>query len=89
MTQWPAPIIRLYLGNTTSGAMFAAADAPEVQNPQDRLCAARFYAGELALRQAAKDEAVRLFRLAAAGCQKDFVEWSAANAELKALGAQQ
>jgi lipoprotein NlpI/uncharacterized RDD family membrane protein YckC len=89
MTTWPAPIIRLYLGNTTSGAMFAAADAPEVQNPQDRLCAARFYAGELALRQAAKDEAVRLFRLAAAGCQKDFVEWSAANAELKALGAQQ
>ena len=37
------------------------------------------------LRQGAKDETVRLFRLAANGCPQDF-DWIAANAELKALG---
>jgi hypothetical protein len=41
----------------------------------------------LALRQGAKDEAVRLFQLAAGGCARDVNEWFAANAELKALGA--
>jgi hypothetical protein len=30
---------------------------------------------------------VRLFRLAAADCPKTFIEWSAANAELKAMNA--
>ena len=39
-----------------------------------------------ALRQGAKDEATRLFRLATAQCPKTFDEWSAANAELKMLG---
>jgi lipoprotein NlpI len=34
-----------------------------------------------------KDEATRLFRLAASDCPHSFIEWSAANAELKALGA--
>jgi hypothetical protein len=40
-----------------------------------QVCEANFYSGELALRLGTKDEAVRLFRLAAS------------NAELKALGA--
>jgi hypothetical protein len=35
----------------------------------------------------AKDEATRLFRLASSDCPRDFTEWHAANAELKALGA--
>jgi len=29
---------------------------------------------------------VRLFKLATAGCPKNYMEWSGANAELKALG---
>jgi hypothetical protein len=33
-----------------------------------------------------KDEATRLFRLAASDCPHIFNEWDAANAELKALG---
>jgi hypothetical protein len=40
----------------------------------------------LALLRHAKEEALRLFRLAASDCPKTFIEWSAANAELKALG---
>ena len=38
------------------------------------------------LRTGAKDEAARLFRFAARDCPKNFDEWPAANAELKALG---
>jgi hypothetical protein len=33
-----------------------------------------------------KDEAIRLFRLAASDCPHSFNEWDAANTELKALG---
>jgi lipoprotein NlpI len=40
----------------------------------------------LALRQGAKDEATRLFNLAAGDCPKTSIEWRAALEELKALG---
>jgi lipoprotein NlpI len=87
MTVWPAPVIRLFLGQTTPAAVLAAADSPKPKTKQGQVCEADFYSGELALRQDAKDEAARLFRLAASDCPKDFPEWLAANAELKALGA--
>ena len=47
------------------------------------------HSGELDLQQSKKDGATRLFRLAVAGCPKDFIEYEGANAELKALGAAQ
>jgi hypothetical protein len=47
-----------------------------------------FFSGELALQQGRKDEATRLLRIAAEGCPKDSFQLTAANAELKALGAQ-
>jgi len=47
---------------------------------------ANFFSGELALLEGAKDDATRLFRLAAADCPKIFAQWAAAKAELKALG---
>jgi lipoprotein NlpI len=51
-----------------------------------QICEANFYSGELALQQSAKNEAIRLFRLAAADCPKTFEERLAAKAELRALG---
>jgi lipoprotein NlpI len=87
MTPWPAPIIRSYLGRMPPEAVLAAADDPDVKKKKSQVCEANFYGGELALRQGAKDEAVRLFQLAASGCARDANEWFAANAELKALGA--
>lgn len=47
---------------------------------------ADFCSGELALRQGAKDEAVRLFRLAESDCPHSFIECDAATAELRLLG---
>jgi lipoprotein NlpI len=68
-------------------AVLAAADDPDVKKKKSQVCEANLYGGELALRQGAKDEAVRLFQLAASGCPRDANEWFAANAELKALRA--
>jgi len=86
MTPWPAPIVRSFLGRMPPEAVLAAADDPDAKKKKNQVCEANFYGGELALRLNAKDEAVRLFRLAANGCAKDVNEWFAANAELKALG---
>jgi lipoprotein NlpI len=86
MTAWPAPVIRLFLGQSTSSAVLAAADDPDATKKKGQVCEASFFSGEFALRMGAQDEATRLFRLAANDCPKYFVEWEAANAELNAVG---
>jgi tetratricopeptide (TPR) repeat protein/membrane protease YdiL (CAAX protease family) len=86
MSKWPAPVIRLYLGELSPAEVLAAAADPDATKNRGQTCEANFYTGELALQNGNKDEAARLFRLAAADCPKTFDEFSAANAELKALG---
>ncbi|MGP0089489.1 MAG: tetratricopeptide repeat protein [Xanthobacteraceae bacterium] len=86
MTKWPAPIIRLYLGKVTPDAVLAAADNPDADTRKGQICEANFYGGELLLLQGRKDDAARLFRLAAADCPKGFIELESAVAELKVLG---
>jgi lipoprotein NlpI len=85
MTKWPAPVIRLYLGEMTPEAVLAAADDPKPETKKGQVCEANFYTGELALQRDRKDEAVRLFRLVASDC----IGFPAANAELKAVGMAQ
>jgi lipoprotein NlpI len=86
MTAWPAPVIRLFLGQLTPASVLAAADDPDAVKMKKQVCKAHFYSGELSLMKASKDEAIRLFRLAASDCPHDLVEYSSANSELKALG---
>ncbi len=86
MTAWPAPVIRMFLGEIPPAAVLTAADDPDATKKSGQICEANFYSGEWALRKGAKDEAARLFRLATSDCPKNFVERAAANAELKALG---
>jgi lipoprotein NlpI len=86
MTKWPAPVIRMCLGQMTSGAVLAATDDPDADVKRRRVCDANFFMGELALQQGTKDEASRLFRTAAASCPKDRTAGNGANAELRALG---
>ena len=86
MTKWPAPLMRLYLGQMTPESVLAAADNPDAKTKKGQVCEANFYSGDPALQRDAKEEAARLFRLAAADCPKTSTEWWAANAELKALG---
>jgi lipoprotein NlpI len=86
MKAWPAPLIRMFLGQMTPAAVFLVADDPDADKKRVQACVANFYTGELALRTGGKSDAVRLFRLAQSGCPHDVTAWSAANAELKALG---
>jgi tetratricopeptide (TPR) repeat protein len=86
MTAWPAPVVKLFMGQLTPADLLAAADDPNAATKKGRVCEANFYTGELSLMKGAKDEATRLFRLASSDCPRDFTEWHAANAELNALG---
>jgi tetratricopeptide (TPR) repeat protein len=87
MSRWPAPIVRLYLGQATLDEVLAAAADGEPKIKTEQLCAAYFFGGELALSQGAKDEAARLFRLAVDNCAKTSLPRVDAIAELKALSA--
>jgi lipoprotein NlpI len=89
MTKWPAPVIRLFVGQLSPAAVMAAADTPDAAKKRDQVCEANFYTGELALQRDTKEDATRLFQLAAANCPKHFTESWAAAAELKALGVAQ
>jgi lipoprotein NlpI len=86
MAKWPAPVVHLMLGEITPEAVLAAADHPDPMKQKEQVCEANFYTGELALQQGSKEDAARLFGLAASDCPKNFIEWSSAKAELKALG---
>jgi lipoprotein NlpI len=85
MNKWPAPIVRLYLGQITVADLNAAAEHSDVTMKKAQICEANFYSGKLASQRGKKDEAVRLFELAAAECPKSFVEHGAAISELRTL----
>jgi len=85
MTKWPAPVVRMFLGEMAPEGVLAAADDADPRVQKGQVCEANFFTGELAL-QRSTEEATRLFGLVVAGCPKNFIEWSAAKAELKALG---
>jgi lipoprotein NlpI len=84
MTHWPAPVIRLFLGQMTPAAVLAAADDPDPDTKNSHICEARFYSGELALLRDAKEEAAPLFKAAAESCPRTFIG-DGAVAELKRL----
>ena len=86
MTKWPAPVIRLYLGQLTAEAALAAADDPNPETKKGFICEANFYSGDFALRREAKSDGLRFLRAAVADCPKSFVEYEGAVAALKALG---
>jgi lipoprotein NlpI len=87
MTAWPAPIIRMFLGQMTPAAALAAANDPNALTRRVQVCEANFYGAQMALRQGTKGEAARLFTVSVHECRKDNTEWIAARRELKALGA--
>ena len=75
-------------GPDDTEAVLAAADDPDPDIKKNQVCEANFYSGEIALQLGKRDDAIRLFKLAAAECPKSYVEYEGARAELKALGAQ-
>jgi lipoprotein NlpI len=89
ITDWPGPLIQLYLGEQTREEALHDAAGWELDVPNGQLCEANFYIAELDLLQGRKDDAVRFFQRALARCSKVVPEYQGAAAELKALGASQ
>ena len=82
MTAWPAPVIRLFIGESNAEQTFAAAVDTDPKTRQAQTCEANFYSGEFVLQNKNRKEAQRLLKLAADQCPPSFVESTAAVAEL-------
>jgi lipoprotein NlpI len=85
-TAWPAPIIRVYLGESSPADLIASTTSAASQRSDGRLCEVNFFGGQLALHRGSKEEARRALQAAAADCPRHFIEAGAATADLKALG---
>ena len=88
MTQWPAPVLRLFLDQATPTTVLAAANDANPATQRGQVCEANFFIAEWKLSQGATEDAMRLFRLAVSDCPRNFIQWNAANAELSRLGSQ-
>jgi lipoprotein NlpI len=87
MQKWPAPVIRMFLGESTPAEVLAAANDPDPKTKLGQVCEANFYSGERAMQEGDIKEATRLFHIAANSCPREFVEGPAAKDELAALDA--
>ncbi len=84
MGEWPAPLLLLYSNQATAHDVAVAAQNMDKKVTNARLCDAYFYTAESLLLQ--NGQATQLFQRAIDTCQKSVDEYSAAAAELKALG---
>ena len=85
MGAWPAPAIRLLLGQLTPDALLAAAEDGDATRKAGRLCEAKFYAGVSLARAGKPTEASGKWREALASCPPHAAERGYADVELKAL----
>jgi lipoprotein NlpI len=84
---WPGLLVQLMSGELNQAQVLEASEHKDPDTKRSRVCEVNFYSGELALLKGAKQDATRMFQLALNDCPRDYLEWSAAQAELKALGA--
>lgn len=85
-TKWPAPLIQMYLGQSTPAAALAAASAnPDADRGKEQICEANFYGGEWQLLHGQSDAAKPMLGAAHKDCPHEFIERDAAAAELTRL----
>jgi lipoprotein NlpI len=82
---WPGPVAEFYRGRIAAADVLAAARSGDAKVQGDQQCEADFYLGEHALLGGDKDEARRLLGQAAADCDRRFIEYAGAKAELSRL----
>jgi lipoprotein NlpI len=83
--EWPRPIVQLYLGAVTPKNVLASAADSDPKKNRERNCEAYFYLGEQALIRGDRQEAIRLFQATLETDVTNFIEYQAAQAELKRL----
>jgi lipoprotein NlpI len=84
--RWPAPIIDFHLGRIDEKTMLAAANDPDPQLKNEKVCAANFHAGESRLFRGQVEAAIFLLRAAEKNCPSHSYESHGASTELKRLG---
>lgn len=85
LSAWPGTIFALYEGNATPDEILRLAHNGDPRGSRDRVCEADFYVGEWWLAKKNTEAARPLLEDASSGCRHDFIEYSAANAELRRL----
>ena len=84
MGQWPAPAVRLLIGQITPEALIAAAEDANAAAKPARLCEAAFYTGVVLARNGQGQQATVKWQEALAKCPPSVLERSYAEVELKA-----
>jgi lipoprotein NlpI len=77
--EWPFAVSELYLGKSSPAATLAAAATPEQK------CEAQFYVGQWLVLKGNRADAETALKAAVDTCPKTFVEYRAANVELKRI----
>jgi len=85
LSQWPGPVVGLYLDQVTPQAVLTAAQDPDPNTQRERLCEAYFYIGEYLLIANQKAEAARMFQAAVSTGVTSLFEYASAKAELRRL----
>lgn len=84
-SDWPQPVIGLYLGELSRDEVLARALNGDSQTQKKQVCEANFYIGEWYLLEGDKGAADPLFRKARDDCPKGFTEADAASDELDSI----
>jgi lipoprotein NlpI len=85
-TAWPAPLLKLYGGQSSAQDVRAAAAASgDAKAQSDHACEAAFYIGELALARGEAAAAKPELQAAVSACPHTFLEYSGAVRELAGL----
>ncbi|RUY00402.1 hypothetical protein [Mesorhizobium sp. M7A.F.Ca.CA.004.04.1.1] len=86
MTKWPAPLVRMLLGDQAPEVTLKAADDPDATIRNEQVCEANFYTAEFQRLQHRDDETLPLYRLVLSDCPKHFIEYLAAINALRSMG---
>jgi len=88
LSQWPGPVVKLDLGRMTANEVMIAAASPGTDREKKwQVCEANYFTGEDALLHHQRTTALAHFKAARDGCPKGDMDYTAALAELKRLGA--
>jgi tetratricopeptide (TPR) repeat protein len=87
LSKWPGPVFKLDMGQMTADEVMKAAASPGSFIEKWQVCDANYFTGEDALFHHQRATALTRLRAARDGCPKGAMEYIAALAELKRLGA--
>jgi predicted Zn-dependent protease len=84
-SDWPTPVVTLYLGKGNPVAVTAAVSNSDPKTHKEQMCEADFYLGEWHLIKGEKENARLLFSKSKSECPPDYLEYAVAVSELERL----